>query len=374
MSDTRKDPESQRTDAPSATAEVEVRALSAAEAPPERLAPTVETPLPPLAKPIRRNAEAERYSVKLPAFEGPLDLLLHLIQEHQLEIADVPIAFIAEKYIEFLDVMRELNLDVAGEYLLMAATLAHIKSKTLLPKEEGAPDDEEPDDVDPRGSLIRRLLEYQKYKHAAENLQSRPLLTRDVFTRAPSNEDQPREDAPLAEVSVFQLLNVFAEVLKRVGGRLHHEVEIDRLSVSERISQLSDRLRDIDRIELLQLFEGMVERHLLVVTFLALLEMTRLKMVRLFQDDRRGPIWITSTGVHGTPFDGDAAFEYRARPLEMANVAPPRPLTPEEEATLRELDGDDEAAREEAAYAAFDDDEDDQDDEEDERRERDQEE
>lgn len=363
MSDTREHTEREDAPAPEPSA-----AQPSVQAPETAGQPTVEVmvgeaapppavPSTPIARPPKRSAEAERYRVTLPSFEGPLDLLLHLIQEHQLDIADVPIALIAEKYIQFLDLMRELNLDIAGEYLLMAATLAHIKSKSLLPKEEGKSDEEEPEEADPRGALIRRLLEYQKYKHAAEALQSRPLLSRDVFTRAPNNEDQPREDAPLAEVSVFQLLEVFAEVLKRVGVRLHHEVEVDRLSVSERISQLSDRLRDVDRVELAALFDGMIERHLLVVTFLALLEMTRLKLVRLFQEVTRGPIFITATGVHGAALpDSDASFAYKERPLDVTPVPPPRPLTAEEEEALRSLSDEDEAAREEAAYAAFDDD------------------
>ena len=143
---------------------------------------------PTVAESIPREGQ---FHIQLPSFEGPLDLLLHLIKKHELDILDLPIAFVTERYLEYLRVMRELDLDVAGEYLLMAATLAHIKSKMLLPQVPGEQqdDDEDGEPLDPRLELIRRLLEYQKYKNAAENLGSRAVAGRDVFGRGLSAEE-----------------------------------------------------------------------------------------------------------------------------------------------------------------------------------------
>jgi segregation and condensation protein A len=285
-------------------------------------------------------SSAERYELKLPTFEGPLDLLLHLIKQHEVDILNIPVAFITEKYLEYLDLLRVLNLDVAGEYLLMAATLVHLKSKMLLPKPVEA--DEEEDEIDPRADLVRRLLEYQKYKDAAQQLAGRQLLYRDVFPRSVDVEEVPQELAPLAEVSVFALLEAFAEVLKRVGSDLTHEVQVDRLSVSERIGQLADRLRAVDRLEFRALFDDAPDRHLMVITFLALLEMARLRLLRLFQEDDRTSIWVKATGVaEGGAIDvsGDASFEYR-EPLAPTPVAAPRELTEEELALVTTLGGE----------------------------------
>src|SRR6187402_2010532 len=173
------------------------------------------------------------YRVELPVFEGPLDLLLHLIQQHELDILDIPIAFITQKYVEYVTLMNDLNIDVASEYLVMAATLTHIKSKMLLP---ASPDDEDEEDeieLDPRAELVRRLLEYQKYKQAAEHLGDRTILGRDIFTRgAPA----PSIDGPagLAPVGLFKLLDAFQAVLKRVKQTADHQIDVDRFSISDR--------------------------------------------------------------------------------------------------------------------------------------------
>src|SRR5688500_9862944 len=154
------------------------------------------------------------YRVELPVFEGPLDLLLHLIEEHELDVRDIPIAFVAAKYVEYITLMQELNIDVASEYLVMAATLAYIKSKMLLP---AAPDDEEDVDeaeLDPRAELVRRLLEYQKYKNAAEQLGAGDVLGRDVFRRGIS-APEAEGPAPIAGLSLFKLLDAFQAVLSR---------------------------------------------------------------------------------------------------------------------------------------------------------------
>lgn len=232
------------------------------------------------------------WRVKLPTFEGPLDLLLHLIHEHEIDIRDIPIAFITEKYVEYITLMQELNIDVASEYLVMAATLAHIKSKMLLPT---PPEDQEDADaeaeVDPRAELVRRLLEYQKYKDAAGQLGDRSLLGRDVFLRGVSapSVDGP---APLAQLSLFKLLDAFQSVLDRAKTTVDHEIDLERFSITDRINELSDLLRHRTRARFDELFEGATSRGDLIVTFLALLEMTRLRLTRLYQDAPLEPILV----------------------------------------------------------------------------------
>jgi segregation and condensation protein A len=231
------------------------------------------------------------YRIELPVFEGPLDLLLHLIEEHELDIFDIPIAFVATKFVETITLMQELNIDVASEYLVMAATLAHIKSKMLLP---AVPDDQEVEaepELDPRAELVRRLLEYQKYKHVADQLGEHAVLGRDVFLRgvpAPEAEGP----APIAGLSLFKLLDAFQTVLARVKASFEHEIDTERFSITDRINQLSDLLQKRRRTPFLELFEGQTTRSELIITFLALLEMTRLRLTHLFQDDPLGPIEI----------------------------------------------------------------------------------
>jgi segregation and condensation protein A len=236
--------------------------------------------------------KGSEYHVALPSFEGPLDLLLHLIQKHELDILDIPVSFVTEKYLEYLALMQELSIDVASEYLVMAATLVHIKSKTLLPVAPAGQEDEDfGDEIDPREELIRRLLEYQKYKKAAADLNERGALGRDVFTRgvpAPEAEGP----APLASVGVFNLLDAFAKVLAKAKVKVEHEIDFDRMSITERIQELCDRLAGRSRCGFEELFEGQRTRFDLVITFLALLEMTRLKMTRLFQTDALSEIHI----------------------------------------------------------------------------------
>jgi segregation and condensation protein A len=234
-------------------------------------------------------------SVQLPHFEGPLDLLLHLCQKHELDILDIPISFVTEKYLEYLAVMQLMQLDVAAEYLLMAATLAHIKSKMLLPAPPPGQDDEaNPDDeIDPRQALIKRLLEYQKYKNAGDALSARGVEGRDIFLRgAPIEEATRTELPPLAEVPLFALVEAFQRVLDRSKVRLSHDVVADRISLSDRIGELSDLIRERKRLGFDQLFEGLTTKFDLVITFLALLEMTRLRMTRLFQGEPLGPLWV----------------------------------------------------------------------------------
>jgi segregation and condensation protein A len=226
------------------------------------------------------------FQVALPSFEGPLDLLLHLIREHKLDIFDIPIALITEKYVEQLDKMREVNLDIAGEFLVMASTLAHIKSRLLLPRQEVQGELDQPEPGDPRADLVRRLLEYQKYKHAAEELASHDLLDRNVFARRVAMEPVPRaeDDLGLVEVSIFKLIEALDRVLKNAAPEIQHEVVLDRVTISESIQRIADRLRGGGRVSFFALFEGARTRQRIVVTFLALLEMCKLRLIRVTQE------------------------------------------------------------------------------------------
>ncbi len=257
---------------------------------PGEVAPPVE-PASPVPLPAADAGPSGGYRVELPTFEGPLDLLLHLIEEHELDIFDIPIAFIAAKFVEYVTLMHELNIDVASEYLVMAATLAHIKSKQLLPAVPEDQEEEAEQELDPRAELVRRLLEYQKYKHAAEHLSTSPVLGRDVFAHGvPGLEAQG--PARVAGLSLFRLLDAFQLVLSRAKASVVHQIDLERFSITDRINELSEILRHRKRIGFIDLFEGQSSRAELIITFLALLEMTRLRLTRLFQDDPLGPIEI----------------------------------------------------------------------------------
>jgi len=237
---------------------------------------------------------AAGWSVQLPHFEGPLDLLLHLCQKHELDILEIPISFVTEKYLEYLAVMQLMQLDVAAEYLVMAATLAHIKSKMLLPAPPPGQEDDVPDDeLDPRGALIRRLLEYQKYKEAGQQLTARGVAGRDVFLRgAPVEEAASQGLPPLAEIPIYALVDAFQRVLDRSKIQLSHDVVADRITLSDRIGELSDLLAIRKRLQFEEMFEGLATKFDLVITFLALLEMTKLRMTRLLQSEPLGPLYI----------------------------------------------------------------------------------
>jgi segregation and condensation protein A len=237
--------------------------------------------------------EGAAFRIQLGTFEGPLDLLLHLIKKHELNILDLPIAFVTERYLDYLSMMQELDLDVASEYLLMAATLAHIKSKMLLPQNP-LDEVEESDDgyiADPRAELIRRLLEYQKYRAAAEQLGARPIAGRDVFARG-SQTEEAQGAAPLAPIDLYKLLDAFGAILKRVKGRVALEVTAEQITIGERIAQLSELLRSKRSCVFDELFAKDRTRYEVVVTFLALLEMTKLRITRVYQADPTSPLHI----------------------------------------------------------------------------------
>ncbi len=249
-----------------------------------------ETPATPPV-PASTAEPASDYRISLPVFEGPLDLLLHLIQKHELDILNIPIAFVTEKYVAYIMMMEELNIDVASEYLVMAATLAHIKSKMLLPTPPADQDGPPEEELDPRMELVRRLLEYQKYKLAAEQLGERAVLGRDVFGRGTS-EAVAEGPAPFAQTSTFKLLDAFEAILKRVSRTKDHQIDFERISITDRINQLSDLLRARPSVAFEDLFEGQRTRADVIVTFLALLEMTRLRMTRIAQESPYSPIHI----------------------------------------------------------------------------------
>jgi segregation and condensation protein A len=249
---------------------------------------------------ISERPAEQVFRLEIASFEGPLDLLLHLIQSHELDILDLPIAFITEKYLAYLALMGTLALDVVSEYLVMAATLAHIKSKMLLPV---APVDQDDDGLefegDPREELVRRLLEYQKYKAAAASLASRGLAGRDVFTRgAPAEE--AKGDAPLGGMTLFNLLDAFNRVLKRANAEFSREIMAERITIQDRIQEIVDLLVERRRVTFDELFEGYLTAYDIVVTFLAMLEMGKQNLVRIYQTEPYAPIYLESavSAVH----------------------------------------------------------------------------
>jgi segregation and condensation protein A len=257
----------------------------------EQQPPPPTPPGAPAADPAGPGGGGGGYRVALPTFEGPLDLLLHLIEEHELDIRDIPIAFVAQKYVEYITLMDAVNIDVASEYLVMAATLAHIKSVSLLPIPPPVEDEDEDAELDPRAELIRRLLEYQKYKHAAEQLGSHDVLGRDVFGRG---MPAPAVDGPaqIAGLNLFKLLDAFQNVLSRAKATIDHQIDFERFSITDRINELSDLLRVRPRLSFDELFDAECTRAELIVTFLALLEMTRLRMTRLYQEGALEMIFV----------------------------------------------------------------------------------
>ncbi|BCR05161.1 segregation and condensation protein A [Desulfuromonas versatilis] len=231
------------------------------------------------------------YEIRIDNFEGPLDLLLHLIRKNEMEISDIPMAEITSQYLAFLDAMQTLNLDVAGEFLLMAATLVHIKSRMLLPP-DGVEEAEE-EEADPRAELVRRLLEYQKYKEAGTALDSFPVLGREVFARRfPAPELEGADEGEFAAVGLFELVEALQKLLKGKPEASFHEVSVEQLSVTERINSILELLRGRESIAFDELFPSHPQRQELVVTFLAMLELVKLRMVRLMQNARFGVILL----------------------------------------------------------------------------------
>ena len=250
-----------------------------------------------MSDPLDFESSPDAYQVKLDSFEGPLDLLLHLIRKSEVNIYDIPISLITEQYLGFIEMMQELNLDVAGEFLVMASTLIHIKSRMLLPRPPAL--DETVDDEDPREALVRRLLEHQKYKAAAELLHEREALRSAQYIRPDARVAEAAGDdyEPELEVDLFSLLAAFRGVLERANRRPQMVLPPEQISIEDRINQLLGRLSETDACGFEDLFsDGDGSRPYIIVTFLALLEMIRLKMVRIFQSGGSGPIRVYKRG------------------------------------------------------------------------------
>jgi len=234
------------------------------------------------------------YKVKLEVFEGPLDLLLYLIKKEEVDIYDIPIERITNQYMEYLSLMQLLNLEVAGEFLVMAATLMYIKSRMLLPADQQVTDAEAEEGEDPRWELIRQLVEYKKFKEAAVQLARREEEQAKVFTRSgDSGIEVDAKEVPLAEVSIFDLIAAFNEVLKKANAREDfHEIYEERFTVSDKIEEILYTLRDRSEIGFMELFSESASRVEVVVTFLALLELIRLKRLRVRQPEAFGEIQV----------------------------------------------------------------------------------
>lgn len=229
----------------------------------------------------------EALKVFLEAFEGPLDFLLYLIKRQNLDIVNIPIAQITEQYMRYIDLMEDLQLDLAGEYLLMAATLAEIKSRMLLPR----PIEESDDEDDPRAELVRRLQEYERYKQAAEDIGSLPRYERDIFGTVVEFPDR-KSTQQQPDVSMDVLLRVFAEVLARADMYTHHRIQRETLSVRERMTIVLDKINADDFINFKELFAVEEGKSGVIVALLAILELLKESLIELVQNDVNGPIYV----------------------------------------------------------------------------------
>lgn len=230
------------------------------------------------------------YRVKLEVFEGPLDLLLHLIKKEEVDVYDIPVARITDEYLRYLDLLDSMNLDVAGEYLVMAATLTHIKSRMLLPPSEE--ETEEPDE-DPRADLVHQLVEYQRFREAAVALGERPVLDRDVFRRDAEVPDRDQgEGVRLRDVTVADLLEAFREVMERALRESFHEIVHEDISVDECVQVIVRRMEMDGPMRFRDLFAGLPSRRRLVATFLALLELVKRQAIHARQEEDGGEILL----------------------------------------------------------------------------------
>jgi segregation and condensation protein A len=234
----------------------------------------------------------EIYSIKIPLFEGPLDLLLHLIRENKIDIYDIPIALITSQYLEYIKIMKELNLDIAGEFLLMAATLIHIKSRMLLPPDEEVPAEEL---EDPRQELVQRLLEYQAFKEAALGLRERENEWVRIFRRENSS-DEDDEGIYLSDVNLFDLLDSFKKILETAPPEVG-TITKETLTVKDKMLFIMDTLEGQEAVRFEDFFTDGRTKSQLIVTFIALLELTRLGLIRSYQEREFGNIWVIKQSV-----------------------------------------------------------------------------
>ncbi len=232
------------------------------------------------------------YKIKLEVFEGPLDLLLYLIKREEIDIYDIPVAKIADQYLEYMEVMKMLDLNIAGEFIVMAATLIHIKSKMLLPQEEIEPEEEE--EMDPRAELVQRLIEYKKFKEAAKKLEEMELRQKNIFIRSSSLEQYKSHDGEgvYFEASLFDLLTAFSKVLKEIPKETIQEIIKDEFTVDEKIHQLLHLLMEREFIRVNSLFASSKNKLEIIAIFLAILELIRLREIVVVQNKLFGEIEI----------------------------------------------------------------------------------
>ena len=247
------------------------------------------------------------YEIKLDVFEGPLDLLLYLIKKNEIDIYNIPVALITDQYLHYLEIMRSLNLDLAGEYLVLASTLIHIKSRLLLPKEE---DDDSEEGQDPRVELVQQLLEYNSYKEAALRLDDRLLLERDVFKRAyPLPEMQAKEDSDTLdiELNLFDLVAAFQKIVLAMSIEEYLQIEGEHMSLADRINEIMERLTQTESFVFQDLIDGLADRRTIIYTLLAILELMKLRMIKAYQAGPFGVIRIiraVEDGVGQEQLDG----------------------------------------------------------------------
>jgi len=232
------------------------------------------------------------YEVKLEIFEGPMDLLLHLIRKNEVDIFDIPIATITDQYLEYLEMMKALNIDVAGDFFLMASTLMYVKSRMLLPDTSG----EEGDEEDPRLEITRPLLEYMKIKELAYDLSDREILGRDVFIRTPSDDysELAKSDYAAIEVNIFQLIDAFQRIVDRKIQETQLRFRLEEWSINEKIEQITERLQERQPLHFQELFSQNMGLSELVATFLAVLELVHRGLIRVFQPDFQSDILLSA--------------------------------------------------------------------------------
>jgi len=237
------------------------------------------------------------YKVKFEVFEGPMDLLLYLVKKEEVDIYEVNLTKLAREFIEYVDLMREFDIDIAGEFLVMASTLMYIKSKELLPVDQQVQADEEDEGEDPRWELIRKLVEYKKFKDAAEKLGTLEYEQEDVYPRLPAKQqfEMPEDRGPELRVSIFDLINAVNDVIKRVEVRNAgvSQIQDEQFTVAEKIQVLCDRLANQASFAFSDLFASAASRNEVVVTFMALLELIRLKQLKIEQETSFGEIMVS---------------------------------------------------------------------------------
>ena len=258
--------------------------------------PSTDAAQESVPEPAHRATRANTPSppVKLEVYEGPLDLLLDLIRKQQLNIYDIPIAKITQQYLDYLRLMEELNIDVAGEFILMAATLIYIKSRMLLPPDPAASSEEQ--EEDPRAELVERLLEHEQFRNAAEMLQSKRMVEDATWSHPGIDEFSEAEDEPGLAVSAFDLISVFREILERAKKRPSMEIRRDEVSVQEMLEHVKQLMRERPGpVPLEDLVAGYVRRDALIALLLALLELVRLRAIQLRQQDLFAPITVVKS-------------------------------------------------------------------------------